>query len=156
MLTQLSNLGLETDGRYASATELQFLKDYLETTEMRIKGYKKIRDQESEILNQLDEYKHNWKEDACHIGERDITERTHYDMIMHLRHSAASMLIGDLDRIREGMLIWFQTIARSFGFQKQAGITFYLLQDVIKLYMTPEEVDLILPTIQLCQVVVGS
>lgn len=156
MFKQLANLCLETDGRYATAEELQFLKNYLDSTEIRISGYEKIRDNSDEILQQLDERKREWTEDSCHMGERDITERTHNDMIMHLRHLAASMLMNDLDRLREGLAIWFQTIARSFGFQKQAGITFYLLQDVIKLYLTSKEIDLILPMIQLEQVVIGS
>ncbi|WP_013320488.1 hypothetical protein [Gloeothece verrucosa] len=155
MLKQIANLCLESDGRYATAGELQFLKDYLDSVEVRISGYEKIRDQENEILEALDKTLLEHKE-ACFVGTRDITTRIHNDMIMQLRHSAASMLMGDLDRIREAMLIWFQTIARSFAFQKQAGITFYLLQDVIKPYLTPQEADLILPIIQLDQVVIGS
>lgn len=155
MLKQIANLCLETDGRYATSQELDFLKDYLNTAEIRLSGYEKVRNHEEEILTKLDERLLENKE-ACYVGERDITKRIHNDMIMHLRHTSASLLMNDLDRIREGLLIWFQTIARSFAFQKQAGMTFYLLQDVIKLYLTPEEVDLILPIIQLDEVVVGT
>ena len=46
MLSQLKNLGLETDGRYATDAELAFLKAYLQSARQRISAYEKIRDAE--------------------------------------------------------------------------------------------------------------
>jgi len=42
MLKQLSRLSNETEGRYASTVELQFIKDYVNSVDTRISAYEKI------------------------------------------------------------------------------------------------------------------
>lgn len=156
MLKQLSNLCLETDGRYATAEELQFMKDYLDSVELRISAYEKVRDNYQDIVEAVEEKKHHLKEDIFHIGDRDVRERMKHDSTRILRCTAGTMLIDDLDRLREGMLIWFQTIARSFGFQRHSGVNFKLYQEVIKNFLTLEEAALIIPIFQLEQTILGS
>lgn len=43
MLTQFSNLSVNTDGRYATDSELEFINDYLESMAMRVQTYEKIQ-----------------------------------------------------------------------------------------------------------------
>ncbi|RMF23527.1 MAG: allophycocyanin, partial [Cyanobacteria bacterium J083] len=53
MLSQLSQLSIEADGRYATEAELQFLKDYINSSQTRISTYEKIRDHAEVIINQV-------------------------------------------------------------------------------------------------------
>ncbi len=135
MLKQLSQLTVDAAGRYATAQELQFLKDYLNSIELRISTYQKIAAQETEIL-------------ADTAGD-DMSEICFRDLKDILRCSAGTVLIGDLDRMREGMLIWYQTIVRAYNYEQGAAYTYKIIQDVIKQYLTPEEAELIVPIFQL-------
>ena len=55
MLKQLAQLSNETEGRYASSTELQFIKDYIESVDTRISSYEKIQLAEAEIVSKVAE-----------------------------------------------------------------------------------------------------
>jgi hypothetical protein len=66
------------------------------------------------------------------------------------------MLLDDLDRFREGALIWYQTIVKSFKYQAYAQVNYRLIQEVIRLYLTVEEADLIIPAFQLEHTIVSS
>lgn len=43
MLTQFLKLSLDTDSRYSTDSELQFINDYLESVDMRIQTYEKMK-----------------------------------------------------------------------------------------------------------------
>ncbi len=149
MLKQLARLNLEADGCYASDEQLQFLEDYLESAEGRISTYEKIRDNEEKIIDHWEAEKRGFKEDLFHMNDRDISEICHRDMTNNLRCATASMLVGDLDKLREGLLIWYRTIVRSFGYTQYTQRIYKIIQEVIKLYLSPEEADLILPVLKL-------
>lgn len=151
MLKQLTNLTIEADGRYATEEELQFIKDYLSSVEQRISAYEKIRDAEAEIIEQV---KAKMRSVDPHIflkGNKDVTEICRRDTSMTLRHSAAAMLINDLDRLREGLLLWQKTIVHAFKNEHVSEITYQVMSEVIKDYLTPEEASLLIPALQLDQ-----
>ena len=50
MLTQFYRLKAAADGRYATPEELQFLKDYFKSFNLRLSAYQKIRAGEPEII----------------------------------------------------------------------------------------------------------
>ena len=50
MLNQLSRLSVEADGRYATTEELQFLKDYIQSLDLRLSAYEKISAAQTEIV----------------------------------------------------------------------------------------------------------
>ncbi len=54
MLTQLTRLSVETDGRYAKLEEVQFLKDYLQSMDVRLSAYEKIRAAQEQIILQVE------------------------------------------------------------------------------------------------------
>ena len=56
MLKELTNLTLEADARYATSSELEFSKTYLDSVEIRLSAYKKIRDSADEIIEQVCQY----------------------------------------------------------------------------------------------------
>ncbi len=156
MFKQLANLTVEADGRYATAEELKFLKDYLDSVETRISAYEKVREQSGAILKRIEEVERGMKEDVLHVGDRDVTKRIIHDMTSILRCAAGAMLFNDFDRMREGMLVWFATIARSFGFQKQAAATYKVAADIMPEFMTAEEAALMSPIFRVAEAVIGN
>jgi hypothetical protein len=156
MLKQLARLSVEADGRYATADELQFLKDYLQSVDQRLSAYEKIRDAEEKIIPQVEEIKRSLDPNLFVMGSRDITEVCRRDMTNVIRCSAAALLINDLDRLRAGLLVWYQTIVRAFNYQRYAEITYQIIQDVVKEYLTAEEAELMLPILQLDHTILGQ
>ena len=149
MLKQLARLSVEADGRYATDQELQFLKNYLQSVDQRITSYEKIRDAEEKILHRLEAEKRMLQENLFAMGSRDITQICRRDMTMMLRCSAAAMLVDDLDCLREGLLLWYRTIVQAFNYQDYAKINYQIIQKVVKMYLEPEEAELIMPALQL-------
>ena len=146
MLRQLEQLSLDADGRYATSGELQFIKDYLESTDERLKLYKKMRDLEEKIIALVETRKKALvSEKLFQMGNKDVTWICRRDLQMVLRTASANMLIGDFDRLREGMLIWYETIVRAFGYKRYTQKTYSILQDVVEEHLTPSEAELIMP-----------
>ncbi|HAC65483.1 MAG TPA: allophycocyanin [Cyanothece sp. UBA12306] len=156
MLKQLGRLNLDLDDRYATDQELQFLEDYLNSAEKRISAYEKVRNQEESIIEDWESQKRAMQEDLFHMAGRDITEICQRDMTDILRCSAAAMLVGDLDKLRDGLLIWYRTIVTSFGYTQYAKRNYKIIQDVIKLYLSEEETAVMLPALQLDHTIVSS
>lgn len=59
------------------------------------------------------------------------------------------MLINDLDYLRDGLLVWLQTIIRAVGYERFVRSYYPIIQEVIQQYLTPEEASYILPALEL-------
>ncbi|MEB3175852.1 MAG: allophycocyanin [Cyanobacteriota bacterium] len=156
MFKQLTRLSIDADGRYASDGELQFLQDYLDSAELRMSAYEKAREHEEQIIYRWEAVKHGLKQDTFHMGERDVTEICRRDMTNIFRCSVTAVLFNDLDRLREGLLIWYQTIVRAYNYTQYAKISYQVIQDVIKEFLTPEEANLVLPALKLDHTILSS
>lgn len=150
MLKELANLTLEADARYAAPSELEFLKTYLDSVEIRVSAYKKIRDSADEIIEQVRAEKHNRNPEF-----KDFYVTCKRDTVDLLRYSAAALLFDDLERLRTNMLLWFQTISRSYNFLDDNNDTYGILLEVIQRFLTPEEAKLAVPIFQLNQAVLS-
>lgn len=151
MFSELVELTTNTDARYASSSELQFLKDYLEEVDIRVNAYTKIRDNAEEIADKVAEEKRKLNpkfEDWYGICKRDF-----FDL---LRYLAASMLFDDLERLRNGMLIWYKTIVRAYNYDQDSDETYLVVQEIIKGYLSPEEFKYILPVLQVNHIILAS
>ncbi len=157
MLQELSRLSIETDGRYATDDELDFLEAYFESVEVRLSAYEKIRDSEEKWIHHLKMRMRALNPQAIIFkrGDKDLTGIWERDMRMLMHHTTAAMLINDLDRLREGTLIWHQTITKAQKVQQITRVTFGLLIEIIDQYLTPEETKCILSALQLDQAVLG-
>jgi hypothetical protein len=151
MLKQLTQLTVAADGRYATADELQFISDYLATAEQRISAYVKVRNAASDIIDTFAAERRSQYPNAFQIGGKDVSGFALRDMTNVLRCCAAAALINDLDRLQEAVLLWLQSIAKSFGWRQHAEIDYGMLQEIIKTYLTDEEAQMILPAIKLAQ-----
>lgn len=149
MLSQLANLSVEADGRYAAQSELQFLKDYFQSLNLRLSAYQKIQAAEKEIIRDVETKILSASPDLLRRGSQDLTSKWRLDTVRVLRHSAAALLIDDRNRLRDRLLLWFQTILGSFQAKKTSEITFQIMQDAIKQYLTAEEANLFIPILEM-------
>jgi hypothetical protein len=153
MLKQLARLTVEADGRYATSGELQFLKDYLASVEQRVSAYEKIRDAADEMIAEVEAEKNtrnqSKQEKVFYLGTEDRSSVCIRDMRGILRCSAATMLLGDLDRMREAVLVWYQTIVRAFSYEKDTEMMYQFLEGIVKKQLTPEEFAVVKPMLQL-------
>jgi hypothetical protein len=156
MFKQLTRLSIDADGRYASDQELQFLQDFLDTAETRVSAYEKVRDNEEQIIHRWEAQKRGLRQDTFHMGDRDVTEICRRDMTNVFRCSITAILFGDLDRLREGLLIWYQTIVRAYNYTDYAKISYKVIQETITEFLEPDEVALLLPALKLDHTVLSS
>jgi hypothetical protein len=155
MLKQLAHLSLDTDGRYATDGELQFLEDYLESIDTRMSAYQKIHDSFKEIVLEVEKRQSKINPKLYFMGSRDTTEICRRDLIDIFCCSAANMLFDDLDRLRDAVLIWYKTIVEAFGYKDCTKITYQVLQEVVAEYLTPEEMELMLPFLKLNETILS-
>lgn len=154
MLTQLSQLVLNSDGRYATSEDLQFLKDYLKTTDQRIQTYKKVRDSEAFLLEDLQEQVRG-KGGSLYKGAKDVSDFFKRDQKHVLRVAAASMLFDDLDFLREGLLLWHRTIVKAFGVEQPAQVACQVWPDVMNGHLSSEGYRLMSPVVGLIRAILG-
>lgn len=153
MLKQLESLSLATEGRYATAQELQFIHNFMSTVDLRISAYQKIRDGEDEIIEQLQERMRQLKPGIFQTKSGDVSKTCRRDVKIILRNAAAAMLINDLDRLRENILLWQRIIIKVFQEKHIATMVHNTMPEIIEPLLTPEEFDLVLPVLQLNQAV---
>ncbi|MGK7881705.1 MAG: allophycocyanin [Crocosphaera sp.] len=157
MLTQFSSLSLDTDGRYATDSELQFINDYLESVDMRIQTYEKIKAHEEEIVHEVDARMQELNKNDCLFKMDENSRRVCLrDCKQVIKHTSAAMLVNDLDRLRDGLLIWLQTIVKTVGYKRFARNHYPMIQEVMQQYLTPEEAKYILPAFQLDCTILGD
>ncbi|MGB3264529.1 MAG: phycobilisome protein [Microcoleus sp.] len=156
MLSQLARLSTEADGRYATADELQFLKDYFQSLNHRMSAYKKIQAAEKEIIRQVESEMQSLDPSLFRRGSQDVTAKWRIDALRVLRHSAAALLINDTERLRDRLLLWFQTILGAFQARNSSGVTYDVMKKVLKKYLTAEEVSLFFPILDINRTVLGK
>lgn len=155
MLTQLSRLSVNTDGRYASEKELKPFKSYLESLELRVAAYEKIKVSAEEILEKT-EAKMRGTDAKIFIGPSgDYTEIWRRDTKQLIWYTAAALLFNDGDRLREGLLLWHKTLAKSYKFENTCKTCFKVMPEVIKEYLSTEQMALLRPLLALNGVVLG-
>jgi hypothetical protein len=145
MLTQFARLSVAADGRYATAEELQFLKDYFKSFNIRLSAYQKIRASETEIIRQVQAKIQSIDSTLFYNGSQDATNKWKLDTLRVLRHTAAALLFNDSDRFKEQFISWFQTILKAMNVERSAELTYQVMLEVIRQYLTPEEAALFVP-----------
>lgn len=156
MLSQLNHLQSQTDGRYASDAELQFVQDYLQTARLRFVTYQKIKLAEATIVQDVYDCLLTADPKLLRRGAEDLSAKWKRDTIRVLRFSATAMLLDDPAWLNERLLQWLATIMRAFGAQRSCAATYSAMQDVIRHYLSPEEAALFCPILALNQAVLGG
>ena len=155
MLTQLTRLSTEADGRYAKLEEMQFLKSYFQSLDKRMSAYEKIRNSEVEIIDQTEAKMRTLDPSLFINAAGDFTQTWKKDIVQLLRYAAAALLFNDPDRLKEGLLLWHTTIAKSYKFDRTCKTTFEVMPGVVKQYLTTEEAALFCPLLELNHIILG-
>ncbi|MFM2311484.1 MAG: hypothetical protein RLZZ04_760 [Cyanobacteriota bacterium] len=156
MLNQLEQLSLAAEGRYATPQELQALKDYFPTINPRLSAYQKLRDGEAEIIAKLEARMREKQPNIFQMGANDVTAMYQRDTTIVLRIAIAAMLIEDLDRLREKLLLWQKTIVKAFKVNHIAALTHTTMPEIVEQFLTPEEYAVAKPIFILNQTVLGN
>ncbi|MEL4898684.1 allophycocyanin [Crocosphaera sp. Alani8] len=154
MLTQLTKLAQECEGRYANDAELEFLKDYLEEIDSRIDAYSTIRDNEKEITEQIDVQLKSENPDVFHKCGKDFSSICERDRKHTMRFLATAMLFNEQDKLR-GTLLWQSIIMRAFQDENPSNFTYKMMGQVMSKQLKDEEMKLVKPALQLVQTMLG-
>lgn len=149
MLKQLKQLALETEGRYATDTELQFIKDYLQSAETRISAYETIRDREEELLDTVQTHALEEQKDCFIINNQNRQNTARRDSQFIMRHLGASILTNDQVRYRDGILVWHRTIMNAQKLQDCSRVTRNAEYQVLEQMLTEEEFKLAKPALMI-------
>ena len=156
MLTQLEQLSTSTEGRYATAKELQSLKNFLPTISLRMSAYQKIRDGQDEIINKLYEQMRQQEPNIFQTSMGDVTAVCRRDIKIILQNTSAAMLIDDVERLQENILLWQRTIAKAFKVNHIATMTHTMMPEIMEQFLDPEEYALIKPFLRLNQAILAD
>jgi hypothetical protein len=151
MLSQLSILNRQTEGRYASDAELQFMTDYAASYSLRLTTYRKIQEAEAQIVQQVQE-RIQQIEPKLVTSSKDANAKCQRDMMFVLRYAAIALLINDTSIYQERVLLWLQTIMRGFKeHQHHSELTYRVMQDVVQQFLQPAEASLFCPILELAR-----
>lgn len=156
MLSQLQTLVREVDGRYATDSELLFLQNYLHTARLRFSAYQKIQKAEKNIIQQVKKKLMAIDPQLLRRGKVDLSTKWQRDTVKGLRFCAHAFLTGDEKGLEENFLLWFQSVMRSFKAQPSCNITYKVLQDVVRQYLTPQEAELFCPILEQARLLLGQ
>lgn len=156
MLQQLTELAANTDGRYANDSELVFFQEYLKTAKLRFSLYQKIQHLEPKLVQQVLTTLQNQDPHLLQIRDADLTAKWQRDTVRTLRYAATALLLDDSEIFKERMLLWFQTIMKSFKAEQSCEATYQAMQSVFQAALTPEETALFSPLLELCRCTLGA
>lgn len=145
MLSQLARLSAQADGRYATANELQFLKNYFKSFSVRLSAYQKIKAAEADIIRQVQAKVESVDPSLFFSGSEDATSKWRLDTVRVLRHTAAALLVDDAERLRNRFIVWFKTVLRAVNVEASADITYQVMLEVVQQYLTAEEAAIFRP-----------
>jgi hypothetical protein len=87
------------------------------------------------------------------VNSKDVSPLYQRDTKSILRSAAAAILINDLDRLRESMLLWHRTIIKAVKVEQVAELAHKTMPEIIQQFLTPQEFKLVMPALQLNQTV---
>ncbi|MDJ1183466.1 hypothetical protein [Roseofilum casamattae] len=143
MLTALEGLCRDTDGRYATDEELQFLLDYTESFQLRLSTYHKIHSSEVLIMQQVRDRLRSRDPVNQVWGSGKYQQKCQDDTMLILRNCALAMLLDDYHRLRDRLLLWLQTMMAALNKQNSCRLTCEVMAEVLESLLTPEESKLI-------------
>ena len=156
MLSKLQQLGINSDGRYASDDELQFMDTYINSFDDRVNAYHSIKMVESQIVEAVFNKLQTSHPQLLVFRGEDMKAKWKQDTLRVLRHSAMTVLLDDPELLRQQFLYWFQTIMQAFGAQEACNVTYLVMQDVVKQILPKDIADLLCPILEMNRNCLGA
>jgi len=156
MLSQLQKLSCETDGRYATDEELEFLSEFGRSYYLRVETYQRLQTMEAIIVQQVLTKMQLLESSLFQGNNADLIAKWRRDTIRVLRYSAIAMLLNDPDSLRDRLLFWFRTIMKAFGAERSCNVTYAVMQDVVKQHLTASQASLFCPILEMNRQILGA
>ena len=145
----MNRLSLETEGRYATDAELQFIAEYIQSFLLRLQTYQKLQELEPILIEQTDTKMKAIAPQQFQSNAGDLSVKWKRDTMRVLRYTAAAVLMSDSHTVHERFLLWFQTIMRAFAAQSSCNLTYQVMQEVTSQHLTPSQVILVNPALEM-------
>jgi hypothetical protein len=155
MLSQLEQLSITVDGRYATDAELGFITEYVRSFDLRLQTYLKIQELEPLLVQQAYNKLRSIDPAFSEQNAAQIGIKWKQDTIRVLRYVAVAVLMNDSETLQERFLLWFRTIMKAFNAEQSCDLTYRMLQVVVKQYLTPAQSDLVCPVLELTRCTLG-
>lgn len=155
MLSQLQQLSIEAEGRYATDAELEFIGEYIKSFQARQEVYQALIRAESQIIQEVFEIIEA-KHSGVFRGSETLKGKWKADTVRVLRYTAIAMLMDDPKTVRERFLAWFQTVMRAFEAQASCDITYRVMESVMARHLSDEGMALVRPFLELNRQVLGQ
>lgn len=156
MLSQLQKLSCETDGRYATDEELEFVSEFGRSFYLRVETYQRLQTMEAIIVQQVLTKMQLLESSLFQGNNADLIAKWRRDTIRVLRYSAIAMLLNDPDSLRDRLLFWFRTIMKAFGAERSCSVTYAVMQDVVRCHLLPTQASLFCPILEMNRQILGA
>ena len=156
MLKKLTRLSVKVEGRYATEDELQFVNDYLSSVDSRMSFYEKIRDAEPEIVDTTISKMRAKDENIFSKDSMNIDAICIRDMKIILKAMTTAILIDDLERLKDGLLLWHLTIMRAMNVRNISNLVYQTMLAIVKDYLSSEEEKFVAPALQVSQTLITN
>jgi hypothetical protein len=144
MHTVLDKMIEQADGKYLGSKDVQVLLDYAQSVQLRIEAYQAIKAQEAELMTMVLEKVHVH---PVYLNRYANTEngKCLRDMTATLRYCSTAMLLDDEQFLREGYLIWLETIIRSLKHKDLTLASMESLSEALAERLPQEQYKLMAP-----------
>jgi hypothetical protein len=156
MLNQLKHLSQTTEGRYATDAELHFIADYVQSFDARLQTYLKLQQLEPILVQQTYNKVRSIEASSFHYNNADMSAKWKLDTVRVLRYTAIAMLMDDPQMLQENLLLWFRTVIRAFGVQRNSEMTYHVLQNVMQQHLSPHQMEFVRPFLELNRSILGA
>ena len=97
----------------------------------------------------------NLDSNVFRTSDQGLAEKCRMDMVRLLRYTTAALLFNDYDHLRQGILLWHNTVAKSCQFNQTSKALSEVMPEVVKQYLTAQEAALFCRIWELNRIIVG-
>lgn len=150
MHPQIETIFDEAENRYLNANELAFLGQYVESLPERLETYRKIRDSEIDIMQQVaDQLEVEMPQEKVETLERSIK-----NALLVLRFCSMGMLLNDEKFVQDRLLNWLAQTVKVYNTQVIDTALYRLLDQKLQQNFTPQQMSLFSPMLTMAQATV--
>ncbi len=151
MLHRTAELIRKSEGCYLRDADLDAFTNYIEELPLRTQIYQRLQLLEGEVIRDV-ESKLRFKDASLfQVAGEDVSSKWKTDTIRTYRFIAKTVLLDDVEMLRQEYLLWMTTVMKAFGASDCCGETYALLERVLSSRLSSREAEHVLPVVRLVQ-----
>jgi hypothetical protein len=147
MHPQIETIFDEAENRYLSADELSCLGQYVESLPERLEAYRKMRDNEIEIMQQVADQ----LQTEIPQAKVEILERSIKNALLVLRFCSMGMLLNDEGFVKDRLLNWLSQTIKVYNTEAIDTVLYRLLNQKLQQHFTAQQMSLLSPMLNMAQ-----